>query len=60
MSVVDSMIFRDMLIKLVNENGSDLYLSTGAVPSIKFNSVLTQIQVQKIKKVILLILSTHS
>jgi len=50
MSVVDSMIFRDMLIKLVNENGSDLYLSTGAVPSIKFNSVLTQIQVQKIKK----------
>ncbi|WP_316678937.1 PilT/PilU family type 4a pilus ATPase [uncultured Tolumonas sp.] len=44
------MIFRDMLIKLANENGSDLYLSTGAVPSIKFNGVLTPIQAQKIKK----------
>lgn len=50
MSIVESMIFRDMLIKLANENGSDLYLSTGAVPSIKFNGVLTPIQAQKIKK----------
>lgn len=33
-----------MLIKLAYENGSDLYLSTGAVPSIKFNGVLTPIQ----------------
>lgn len=51
MFAVESMIFRDMLIKLANENGSDLYLSTGAVPSIKFNGVLTPIQTQKIKKI---------
>ncbi|WP_024870725.1 PilT/PilU family type 4a pilus ATPase [Tolumonas lignilytica] len=38
------MEFLDMLIKLAFENGSDLYLSTGAVPSIKFNGVLTPIQ----------------
>ncbi|TXH61410.1 MAG: PilT/PilU family type 4a pilus ATPase [Tolumonas sp.] len=38
------MEFLDMLIKLAYENGSDLYLSTGAVPSIKFNGVLTPIQ----------------
>ena len=50
MFAVESMIFRDMLIKLANENGSDLYLSVGAVPSIKFNGVLTPIQVQPIKE----------
>lgn len=45
MSAADeTMEFEDMLIKLANENGSDLYLSTGAVPSIKFNGVLTPIQ----------------
>ena len=42
--MVESMEFLDMLIKLAYENGSDLYLSTGAVPSIKFNGVLTPIQ----------------
>ncbi len=45
MSAADgTMEFEDMLIKLARENGSDLYLSTGAVPSIKFNGVLTPIQ----------------
>ena len=44
MPAVESMEFLDMLIKLAYENGSDLYLSTGAVPSIKFNGVLTPIQ----------------
>jgi twitching motility protein PilU len=45
MSAADeTMEFEDMLIKLANENGSDLYLATGAVPSIKFNGVLTPIQ----------------
>lgn len=39
-----TMEFEDMLIKLATENGSDLYLATGAVPSIKFNGVLTPIQ----------------
>ena len=45
MSAADgTMEFEDMLIKLATENGSDLYLATGAVPSIKFNGVLTPIQ----------------
>lgn len=45
MSAADgTMEFEDMLIKLASENGSDLYLATGAVPSIKFNGVLTPIQ----------------
>jgi twitching motility protein PilU len=39
-----AMEFEDMLIKLAAENGSDLYLATGAVPSIKFNGALTPIQ----------------
>lgn len=42
--LVEQMEFLDMLIKLAYENGSDLYLATGAVPSIKFNGVLTPIQ----------------
>lgn len=47
--LVESMEFQDMLVKLAKENGSDLYLSTGAVPSIKYNGVLTPIQERWLK-----------
>lgn len=42
------MTFKDYLIILTRKDGSDLYLSTGAHPSVKFHGILKAIQKQKL------------